>query len=95
MGRSGRRRGLSHGPRLLRPNPPCGPRSPGSASVPRKRLGPPQGDSATKSALVPNLQGTNQPRGDRPRGQVAAPSKTGQVAPAADRATDDGRPRTS
>ena len=78
MGRSGRRGGLSHGPRLLRPNPPCGPRSPGSASVPRERLGPPQGDSATKSVLVPHLLGTNHPRRDQPRRplQRATPAAT-------------------
>ncbi len=54
------------------------PRSPGSASVPRERLGPPQGDSATKSVLVPHLLGTNHPRRDQPRRplQRATPAAT-------------------
>ena len=61
------------------PRSPAAPAEPTlRPSVPRKRLGPPQGDSATKSALVPNLQGTNQPRGDQPRRplQRATPAAT-------------------
>ena len=59
MGRSGRRRGLSHGPRLLRPNPPCGPRSPGSASVPRRAILRPNSPSYPTSRGPTNPVGTN------------------------------------
>ena len=65
-----RRRGRNNlGPTAARDGQP-GPPQPAQAesppawlpAVPRERLGPPRVDSAAKFALVPNLQGTNQPR---------------------------------
>ena len=81
----------ARGPRLLRPNPPCGPRSPGSASVPRRAILQPNSPSYPTSRGPTNPVGTDRAgrwqhpaKRDKSHRRLTGPPTTGAR----------GRPRT-